>query len=116
MRAYLLIGACVAGVALVLGFAAFSRNDAKTAKPTLRIVQSAPSKVRGQHFRPGEAVRVTAGKRTLRTTANGNGTFVVTIPGSSRCDGSRVLARGSAGSYAVVKVLPSPECNPARSS
>jgi hypothetical protein len=28
----------------------------------------------------------------------------------------RVLARGSAGSYAVVKVLPAPACLPARSS
>jgi hypothetical protein len=116
MRALVLIGTCVVGIGLVLGFTVFARNDAKAAKPILRIVQSAPAKVRGQHFRPGEVVRVTAGKRAVRTTANGNGTFIVTIPGSSRCDGSRVRARGSAGSYAVVKVLPAPECNPARSS
>ena len=115
MRALLLIGACVAGVALVLGFTAFDGNDAKAAKPALRIMKSAPTKVRGEHFRPREAVRITAGKRALRTTANGNGYFIVTIPGSTRCDATRVLARGSAGSYAIVKLLPSPECLPARS-
>ena len=117
MRALLLISACVAGVALVLGFTGISGTgtQAKTVKPSLRIVHSGPTKVRGEHFRANEHVRVTAGKRTLRTTANGNGYFVITIPGSSRCDSSRVLARGSAGSYAVVKILPSPACLPARS-
>jgi hypothetical protein len=115
MRALLLIGACVAGIALILGFTVFSGTSAKAAKPSLRIVQSAPTKVRGEHFRAREDVRVTAGKRTLRTKANGSGYFVVTIPGSSRCESARVLARGSAGSYAIVKVLPSPQCLPARS-
>jgi hypothetical protein len=116
MRALVLIGACVAGIALVFGFTAFTRNNAKAAKPTLRIVHSKPAKVRGDHFRAGEAVRVTAGKRSLGTSANGDGTFVVTIPGASRCESTRVLARGSAGSYAIVKLLPSPECLPARTS
>jgi hypothetical protein len=114
MRALLLIGACVAAVALVLGFTAFSGSDARAAKPALRIVQKAPTKVRGEHFRAREAVRVTAGKRSVSTKANGDGYFVITIPGSGRCDSSRVLARGSAGSYAVVKQLPSPQCLPAR--
>ncbi len=116
MRAVLLIGACVAGVALVLGFTAFTGGSAKAAKPTLRIVESKPAKVRGEHFRAREAVRVTVGKQALRTKATGDGTFVVTIPGTSRCDSTRVLARGSAGSYAIVKLLPSPECLPARTS
>jgi len=116
MRALVLIGACVAGIALVLGFAAITGNDAKAAKPTLRVVKSKPAKVRGEHFRARETVHVTVGKRTIGTKASGDGTFVVTIPGSSRCDSTRVLARGSAGSYAIVKLLPSPECLPARTS
>src|SRR5215216_1580403 len=106
MRALVLIGACLAGIALVLGFTTFTGGSGKAAKPTLRIVHSKPAKVRGEHFRAGEAVRVTAGKRTLGTKANGDGTFVVAIPGASRCDSTRVLARGSAGSYAIVKLLP----------
>jgi hypothetical protein len=115
MRALLLIGACVAGVALVLGFTLFGGTSAKAAKPTLRVVGSAPIKVRGDHFRPDESVRVTNGKRSLRTRANGDGFFVVTIPASDRCNTTRVLARGTAGSYAVVKLLPAPMCIPARS-
>jgi hypothetical protein len=114
MRALVLIGACVAAVTLVLGFTVFSGSSAKAAKPTLRIVQSAPMKVRGEHFRTRENVLVTAGKRAVSTKANGDGYFVITIPGASRCDSARVLARGSAGSYAIVKLLPSPECLPAR--
>jgi hypothetical protein len=112
----LLIGACVAGVALVLGFTLFNRSDAKASKPSLRIVQSQPIKVRGEHFRANERVRVTAGRRVVRTKANGNGYFVITIPGADRCSSTRVLARGSSGSYVVVKALPGPECLPARTS
>jgi len=115
MRALLLIGACVAGVALVLGFTVLGRTSAKAAKPTLRVVGSAPIKVRGDDFRPDENVRVTNGKRSLRTRANGDGFFVVTIPASDRCNTTRVLARGTAGSYAVVKLLPAPMCMPTRS-
>ena len=116
MRALLLIGACVAGVALVLGFTLFGGSDARAAKPTLRIVHSKPIKVRGENFRANEGVRVTAGKQTVRTRANGDGYFVITIPDTSRCGSSRVLARGSSGSYVVVKLLPSPECLPARTT
>jgi hypothetical protein len=115
VRALLLISACVAGVALVLGFTQFDGNQAKAMKPSLRVTGSGPLEVRGDHFRSRESVRLTAGKRSLRTKANGNGYFVVTIPGSSRCNTVRVLATGSAGSYAVVKLLPSPLCMPARS-
>lgn len=114
MRALLLIGACVAGVAVVLGLTVFGGTDAKAAKPSLRIVHSKPIKVRGDHFRANEDIRVTAGKRTVRAMANGDGYFVITLPGSGRCGISRVLARGSGGSYVVVKLLPSPECLPAR--
>ena len=116
MRAFVLIGACVAGIALVLGFTLFTGGSAKAAKPTLRIVHSKPAKVRGEHFRARESIRVTVGRQALATKASGDGTFVVTIPGAGRCESTRVLARGSAGSYAIVKLLPSPECLPARSS
>lgn len=90
-----------------------SRSDGS--KPALQILPTTPLKVRGLHFQAGERVLVSVGRRKAQATANGDGFFVVTIPGASRCDVVRVLARGSAGSYAVVKVLPSPECAPARS-
>ena len=116
MRVLALISVCVAGIALVLGFTEFrDTSPARAAKPSLQVVGSSPVKVRGSHFRAAESVRVTAGKRSLRTTASGNGFFVVTIPGSDRCNTVRVLATGSAGSYAVVKLLPAPMCMPSRS-
>jgi hypothetical protein len=60
-------------------------------------------------------VRVTVNALAMRTKANSDGFFVVTIRGTDRCDSVRVLARGSAGSYAVVKRLPPPACAAARS-
>lgn len=114
MRALILIGACVAVGALIFGFTTFGSGSAKAAKPTLRILKSMPVKVRGENFRSGETVHVTAGKRALSTRANGDGYFVITIRGADRCDSTRILARGSAGSYAVVKQLPAPMCLPAR--
>jgi hypothetical protein len=116
MRGALLIALSATATALVLGFTLFGRTEAKAAKPSLRIVQSQPIKVRGQDFRANERVRVTAGRRVVRTKANGNGYFVITIPGADRCSSTRVLARGSSGSYVVVKALPGPECLPARTS
>ena len=52
----------------------------------------------------------------MRVTADVNGSFVITIRGTTRCDNVRLLARGSAGSYVVLKVLPLPACAAARSS
>ncbi len=60
-------------------------------------------------------MRLTANALTVRAKANGDGFFIVTIRGTDRCSSVRVLARGSAGSYAVVKILASPACMPARS-
>jgi hypothetical protein len=115
MRTAALIGAGAVVSALILGFTVLAGSPAKAGKPSLRVVHSAPLKVRGEHFRAGERVRLTARASAVRAKANGDGYFVVTIRGASRCDSARVLARGSAGSYAVVKLLPAPECLPARS-
>jgi len=114
MRRTLLIGAGVVAIALVLGFAAFTRST--HSKPSLRISRATPLTVQGRHFRPSELVRLSSGSRFARAKANGSGTFVITIPGADRCNTVRVVARGSAGSYAIVKLLPAPMCAPARSS
>ena len=101
-------------MALVLGFAAFSRST--HLKPSLRISGATPVTVQGRHFRASEFVRLTTGTRNIRTKATGSGFFVISIPGADRCNTARVVARGSAGSYAIVKLLPAPMCAPARSS
>jgi hypothetical protein len=116
MRKGALAGAAVALLAVVAGFTVLGKPNAKAARPALRVVRTSPLKIRGEHFRGRERVRLTAGAAVVRATAGGGGVFVVTIHGATRCDSVRILARGSAGSYAVIKVLPSPACLPARSS
>lgn len=113
MRKAAVAGSAVVLVAVVLGFSALAKKDAR-ATPSLRVIHASPLAVRGAHFQGRERVRLTTGAKTVRAKASGDGTFVVTIRGATRCDSVRVLARGSAGSYAVLKVLPSPECLPAR--
>jgi hypothetical protein len=115
MRKAALLATSLALIGVVLGFSMFGGAKASVGRPELRVVGSMPLTIRGEHFRAQERVRLTAAAKVTRTTAHGGGTFVVTIRGATRCDTVRVLARGSAGSYAVVKVLPSPACLAARS-
>jgi hypothetical protein len=116
MRRALLIAVGGFVAALVLGFTVFGRSSAHASRPSLRITRAAPMTVQGRDFHASERVRLTTGAHGARATANGDGYFVITIPGANRCDTLRVLARGSAGSYAVVKLLPPPACAAARSS
>lgn len=90
-------------------------SDSATGKASLQIVRKAPLTIRGQGFRARESVRVSASGRSWRVRATGSGTFVLTLGSGDRCNSVRVLATGSSGSYAVVKVLPSPECAPMKS-
>jgi hypothetical protein len=116
MRTAALLGVCATAVAVVLGFTILGGSSKSPgAKPTIRLVRAAPLTVRGEHFRSGERVRVTAAAKSAQTKANGDGTFVVIVRGATRCETLRILARGSAGSYAVVKLLPQPACMPSRS-
>jgi hypothetical protein len=113
MRRALLIALGTIVLALALGLTVFTRS-APAEKPSLRITASAPLGIRGRHFHARERVRISAGTRIARATASGGGSFVVTIAAATRCNTVRVLARGSAGSYVVIKLLPAPACMPAR--
>jgi hypothetical protein len=116
MRAVALLGACATAVVVVLGFTVLGRSSSDRAgNPSLRVVGSAPFTVRGEGFRSREQVRLVAARKSTQTRANADGVFVVTIRGATRCNTMRVLARGSAGSNAVVKLLPPPACLPSRS-
>ncbi len=116
MRTAAVLGACAIAAAVVLGFTILGGSAAGAARPSLHVVRSTPLTIQGRHFGARERVRLTAGSKTIRTKANGAGFFIITIRSADRCSSTRVLARGTAGSYAVVKVLPSPACLPARSS
>ena len=118
MRTAALLGVATTAVAVVLGFTLLRGRGSKpvAGRPAVRIIGAAPLTVRGEHFRPGEQVRVTTAMKSAQTQASRDGTFVVTIPGATRCNTLRVLGRGSAGSYAIVKLPPQPACLPARSA
>jgi hypothetical protein len=116
MRTAALLGVCAIAAGVVLGFTLLGGSSSKAGgTPSIRLVRAAPLTVRGEHFRSGEQVRVAAAGKSAQTKANGDGIFVVTVRGATRCETLRVLARGSKGSYAIVKLLPQPACLPSRS-
>jgi hypothetical protein len=86
-------------------------------KPALRLVDRTPVTVVGVQFTPGERVLVrveSARTWTRRATAKTSGTFRVVLQSAtvSRCEALRVIAIGSRGSRAILKLLPPPACNP----
>jgi hypothetical protein len=99
---------------IVLGFT-MVRNSSDTdarAAASLALVRKAPLTVRGEHFRPSERVRlrVMLHRRTA-ATAGPQGSFVASFQTPmTRCDRVRVIAIGSEGSHAVLKLLPPPAC------
>jgi hypothetical protein len=102
---------------LVVGFTLVRRSeDGQARAASLRLVHKAPLTVRGVHFRPAERVRLRAMlSRSAVATADGRGSFVAQLGvAKSRCDLVRVIAVGSEGSRAVLKLLPSPACIVAR--
>jgi hypothetical protein len=102
---------------LVVGFTLVrSSDDAQARAASLRLVRKAPLTVRGEHFRPGERVRLRAMlNRGTVATAGDRGSFVAQFGApKSRCDLVRVIAVGSEGSHAVLKLLPAPACIVAR--
>ena len=82
-------------------------------RPTLRLLDRAPLTVGGRHFAPRESVTVRRGARIRVTRANRSGSFVLVLGGHvDRCNAVRVVAVGSGGSRAILKILPSPACPP----
>jgi hypothetical protein len=84
---------------------------------SLRLVSLQPLRVQGQHFVPGERVRVELSgiaRKRVRVVTTGTGSFRVRFHGvaATRCDVIRVVAIGSSGSRARFKYLPAPACLP----
>lgn len=105
-------GAAAAG-ALLLALAA----PAASPRPVLKLVDREPLVVRGESFRPGERVTVTAftglGPRVVRTTAY-RGAFRATfrLPAQPCAAAWLVRARGSLGSTAALRLAQSGICVP----
>ena len=106
--------AAVAGIALVLGLAAWTAPPTGS-KPALRLLDSSPLAVKGSSFRAGERVQVVTSTGALvRVRAGSRGGFVARFPTVlvDPCNGVVVNALGSRGSRASFK-LPARQCPPA---
>jgi hypothetical protein len=117
-----ILGNVIRALAVLAAAGAFTplSATASTGPATLRLQDRSPITLAGAGFTRGERVRVTLDRRTnsIRIIRAGrNGAFVVMFRGASasRCDLVRVIATGSGGSRAVLKILPAPACLPARS-
>jgi hypothetical protein len=108
------------GLVLVLasGVAAGAAFAATRPVATVRLVDTSPLVIRGQHFRSGERVTVTivAGTKFIRhRRASATGIWRVGLPNVTigRCEALSVIAIGRRGSRAALKHLPLPQCLPA---
>jgi hypothetical protein len=89
-----------------------------TRVPALRLLDRQPLVLRGKSFLPRELVKVTvatdAQRSVKRLRATSTGTFTATFVAVEldRCSGMLVVATGSRGSQARLK-MPQPACPPA---
>jgi len=81
-------------------------------KASLQVIRQAPMTIQGLGFRSNESVRVSAAGRQWRPRASTRGSFVLTLRGTNRCTIVRVVAVGSRGSRAVLRILPLRSCGP----
>ena len=79
-------------------------------KPSLQVIDQAPMKIRGNGFRATESVRVSAAGRQWRLRASLRGSFVLTLRDTDGCRIVRVVALGSRGSRAILRILPLQQC------
>lgn len=109
--------ACGIGFLTLASPGAGATTGSKTGNrpPALRIVDQSPLVVRGVRFRPRETVRVAVKIRargvTKRVRSSSRGSFVTSFSSIvlGRCGTLRIVATGSAGSRAELKV-PQPLC------
>ena len=84
---------------------------ASSANPSISLYATSPVTLAGVRFHASERVRVSVSTRStrvvLRVTASESGRFRLRLPGVSLgpCDGFLVVAVGSSGSRAVLKVV-----------
>jgi hypothetical protein len=96
---------CTAGTA-------FGGSETAT-KASLQVIRQAPMTIRGHGFRASESVRVSAAGRQWRLKASPRGSFVLPLRGADRCKILRVVAVGSAGSRAILRIMALRQCPPA---
>jgi hypothetical protein len=103
-RALTLIVAAVVAASLAVVLAGWPAAAAR--HPSLSLVKRVPVEVRGTGFGPREMVRVSSGWAQMGVRSSARGSFAASLPVSARCSGRRVLAVGSGGQRAVLRIPP----------
>lgn len=105
------------GAVVLIAFLPAVGATAAAPRPTLKLVDRQPLVIRGESFRPGERVTITAqtglGARVIRTTAR-SGVFRVAfrLPDQPCAAAWLIRARGSLGSTAALRLAQSSACIP----
>lgn len=81
-------------------------------RASLQVIRQTPLTIQGHGFRSQESVRVSAAGRQWRPKASARGSFVLTLRGANRCTIVRIVAVGSDGSRAVLRLMPLRSCGP----
>lgn len=99
------------GFFALLVAAGAGRGVASSADPSISLYATSPVTVAGVRFDPSERVRMSVSTRSTRVvrrvTASESGRFRLRLPDVSLdpCDGFLIVAVGSSGSRAVLKVV-----------
>lgn len=111
-------GTGLAAIVVALVWTSGAASSTPGPKPHLRLVDRAPLRLHGTHFRGRERVRVTVvATQTLSRTAltKRDGSFTTEFDGAGfgRCGGGlSVQAVGARGDHASLKVLQPEDCAP----
>jgi hypothetical protein len=105
--------ALLATAALGCGAGAADGGSESATKASLQVIRQAPMTIRGQGFRSRESVRVSAAGRQWHPKASARGSFVVALRGANPCKIVRIVAAGSDGSRAILRIIPARACAPA---
>jgi hypothetical protein len=99
-------------VALGCGAGTADGGSEAPAKASLQVISQAPMTIRGHGFRSQESVRVSAAGRQWHPKAGARGSFVLTLRGANPCRIVRIVAVGSDGSRAILRIVPAGACAP----
>jgi len=104
----------VAGLVLAAGLGPAAARSTTAAKPVLQLIQRAPLKIQGTHFKARERVRLTAvtpqGRAVVTARSTRLGRIVATFGSFSAplCNRLSVRAVGARGDRATLVVNPPP--------
>jgi len=99
-------------VALGCGAGTAVGGSETATKASLQVIRQTPLTIQGHGFRSQENVRVSAAGRQWRPKAGARGSFVLTLRGANRCSIVRIVAVGSDGSRAILRIMPLRSCGP----